>query len=548
MTDYATLLRDRVTLKCRSIDRIFLQGYVPKLQSVGQVCIFLRWQRKFRIPSSAAFGKIGEAYVKAIHKFAKDHKIPVVKFEKGQNKEEFARTYLEAAAREGKERVVLIGIAQEKASVWRSWPRKGQEKAKHPHMDWERSWAYINHFYFYLWDAEWGGAFWKTNAYAPFPIWLWLNGHEWAKRQLEKAGVKYEPLDNGFASCADPTALQKICDRLGPGAVKSFFWRWAHRLPSPFTAADRRAGYVYDLAFRQFEVSETSVFDRPQTGRMWFEGVIRDHLDLGRPDQIALVFHRRVSRCTPGTFRTRVLTRGVDPTLCCNYKSSRLKQYFKEGRAVRTETVICNTKDFGIGRRVCAENWYALRAVGESANRSLCDAEAADAQPAPDVATFHRVTLPSTTEDGLYAAGLRFGEARVMAVLGALLGFCHLLKGFTNREMVKQVRALGTTPESTPYGTRQATYDLRRLKRKGLIEKQPHTRRYHLTSLGRRIAVLFTKAYSRVLAPGLSQLDPGLSEDVAARSPLPQAWRCFERALDQFIQAQVIAQLSAVQT
>jgi hypothetical protein len=139
---------------------------------------------------SAALGKIGEAYGKAIYKFAKDHQIPVVHFEKGQNQEAFARPYVEAAAREGKERVVLIGIAQEKASVWRSWPRKGPKKKAHPRMDWERSMAYPNHFYFYLGDAEWGGAFGKTNAYAPFPIWLWLHGHEWAKRQLEKAGVK----------------------------------------------------------------------------------------------------------------------------------------------------------------------------------------------------------------------------------------------------------------------------------------------------------------------------------------------------------------------
>jgi hypothetical protein len=146
-----------------------------------------------------------------------------------------------------------------------------------------------------------------------------------------------------------------------------------------------RAGYVYELAFRQFEVSDTCVFDRPQAGRMWFEGVIRDHLDVGRPAQVALVLNRRVTHSTPGTFRTRVLTEGVDPTLCCYYRSSRIKQYFKEGRALRTETVICNTDDFGIGRRVCAQNWYALRAVGQSANRRLCDAEAADAQPAPDV-------------------------------------------------------------------------------------------------------------------------------------------------------------------
>jgi len=98
-----------------------------------------------------------------------------------------------------------------------------------------------------------------------------------------KAGIGYTALDNGFRSCDDPAALQRICDRLGPGAVKSFFWRWLYRLPSPFTTADLRAGYVYELAFRQFEVSDTRVFDRPAAGRAFFEQVIRDHLDVGRP-------------------------------------------------------------------------------------------------------------------------------------------------------------------------------------------------------------------------------------------------------------------------
>src|SRR5882724_5164522 len=522
MADYGTLLRDHVTLKCGSIDRIFLQAYVPKLQSVGQVCTFLRWRRKFKIPSSAAFGQIGEEFVKAIHQFAKEKKVPVVHFEKGQNKEQLARPYLEAAAQEGKDRVVLIGIAQEKASAWRSWKAKGQQQAAHPHMEWGRQLVYVNHFYFYVWDSECGGAFWKTNAYAPYPIWLYLNGHEWAKRQLEKAGIGYEALDNGFRSCADPVRLQRICERFGAGVVKSFFWRWLHRLPSPFTKADLRAGYIYELAFRQFEVSDTCVFDRPQAGRMWFEGVIRDQLDIGRPHQIALIFQRRVSRRTPGRFRTRVLTEGVDPTLCCYYKSSRLKPYFKEGRALRTETVICDTRDFGIGRRVCAKNWYALRAVGESANRRLCDAETTDAWPAPDVVTFQQVTQPSTSHEGLYAPGLRFGEQRVMAILAALVGFCFLIRGFSNRQLVKQTTAL----LDAPYTTRQATYDLRRLKRKGLILKTPHSHRYQLTPLGRRVAVLFTKTYGRVLAPGLSALDPYLPEEVAAGNHLSTAWRC----------------------
>jgi hypothetical protein len=538
VADYATLLRDHVTLKVRSIDRIFLQAYVPKLQSVGQVCTFLRWQRGFPIPSSAAFGKIGERYVKDIQSFAECHRIPLVHFKKDESKEERVRPLLQQAARAGGEgQVVLIGTTQERASAWRSWKAKGQEKAAHPHMEWGRQMAYVNHFYFYLWDPEWGPAFWKTNAYGPYPIWLWLNGHEWAKRQMDRAGIAYEALDNGFLSCADPDFLQKRCDQLGTGAVRDFFWRWFWRLPSPFRKEDLDAGYIYELAFRQFEVSDTVIFDRPQAGRAWFEGVIRDHLDIGRPDQVSLVFQRPVTRRTPGRFRTRVITKGVEPILTCYYKSSRLKQYFKEGRGLRTELVISDTHDFGIGRRVCAENWHALRAVGESANRRLCDAEAQDAMPAPDVVTFQRVTRPSTSRDGLYTPGLRFGDPRVGAVLQALVAFSNLIEGFTNQRLVARVGQI----LSSPYTTRQATYDLRRLSRKGLIRRLRKKHRYELTPFGRRVAVLFTKTYGRVLAPGLALLDPALPDDVVARSQLATAWRTLDRALEDFTNKSLVA-------
>jgi hypothetical protein len=538
MADYATLLRDHITLNCRSIDRIFLQAYVPKLQSVGQVCIFLNRQRGFPIPSSAAFGQIGEAYVAAIHHWAEANGIPIRYFTKGENKEKIAEPLLRAAAEQGGEgKVVLIGIAQEKASTWRSWKKKGQAKASHPHMEWGRQMAFINHFYFYLWDPEWGPAFWKTNAYAPFPIWLWLNGHRWAQRQLHKAGIPFEALDNGFRSCADPAALQRICNRLDASVVHAFFWRWFQRLPSPFTADDLQAGYTYDLAFRQFEVSDTRVFDRPQAGRAFFEGVIRDHLDVGRPDQVVLIFDRKLMPRTPGRFTTRVVTRGVNPQLYCTYKSSRLKQYFKLGKALRTETVIGDTRDFGIGRRVCALNWTALRAVGDSANRRLCDAELQTARPAPDVVTLTHVTRPSTTTDGLHASALCFGDPRVMAVLAALVLFTHVLDGFDNRQLVKLVGRLW----DQPYSCRQATYDLRRLRRKALITRLPHSHRYQLTPFGRRVAVLFTKAHGRVLAPGLALLDPVLPPDLAQRSPLARAWQRLDRALNDFVERQLIA-------
>ena len=179
-----------------------------------------------------------------------------------------------------------------------------------------------------------------------------------------------------------------------------------------------------------------------------------------------------------------------------------------------------------------------MKSVGESANRRLCDAEAADAQPAPDVATFSQVTQPSKTQDGLYGPGLRFGDARVMAIFAALVGFCNVVVGFRNADIVAQVAAL---LDGVPYTCRQATYDLRRLKRKGLIVKMRRSHRYQLTDLGRRVAVLLTKTYGRVLAPGLTALDPDLPDDVAVTSPLARAWRHLDRTLDQFMQSQFIA-------
>ncbi|TVS85561.1 hypothetical protein [Mycobacterium helveticum] len=203
---------------------------------------------------------------------------------------------------------------------------------------------------------------------------------------------------------------------------------------------------------------------------------------------------------------------------------------------MRTETVICTTRDFGIGRRVTAESWKAPRAVGEAANQRLCDAQAADARPAPDVATFTQVTRPSQI-DGQHAPALPFGDPRVMAVLAAVVGFTHLLAGFDNAALVRAV----TTLLGCAYTSRQATYDLRRLKRKGLIVRLPGHHRYQLTPLGRRVAVLFTKVYGRVLAPGLAELDPRLPTDLANRSDLAQALHQLDRHLNQFTNAALTA-------
>jgi hypothetical protein len=202
-----------------------------------------------------------------------------------------------------------------------------------------------------------------------------------------------------------------------------------------------------------------------------------------------------------------------------------------EHRALRTELVVCDTRDFGVGRRVTYENWNALRVAGETASQRLCDAEAASAQPAPDVATLARVTRPSRTDDGQHAPALRFGDARVVALMAAIAGFTHLIAGFDNRGLTARMRVL---PDEG-YGSRDATDDLRRLGRKQIIARIPGTHRYQLTATGRAVAVLFTKAYGRNLGPGLAALGSQLPDDLARRSPLALAWKDLLRELDRFI-------------
>jgi hypothetical protein len=528
----SSLLADHVTLRVASVDRIFLAGYVPRLGCDGQLVRFLLDRVGGNIPSPAILGRIGRDYVEAVDRFAIDREIPVVRFAKGACKEDLARPYLQAAERAGRCGVVMIGVAQEKAYAWRGWRDGGNDE--HPHFEFGRQAIYVNHYYFYIYDREWGPAFIKTNAYAPYPVWIYLNGHEWAKRQAAGAGIEFRALDNGFAACEDADALAAICARLSHADIEAFFARWIRVLPSPFTAAER-SRYGYRLSVRQLELSDTRVFDRPAAGRAWFEQTLRDQLDLGRPDKVQIVFGRKVTRTTPGAFQTKLITRGTQPVIQAHYKHSKVKQYFKDGRALRTETTVNDPYDFGVNRTLSADTWTALLTLGHDTNTRLMTAQLQACRCAPDPTALQAVVLPSI-HDGLPAPGLRFGDPRVMALLACLCHWGHLFAGLTNRSLRELIA------EQVPgYSARQATYDLRRLRRKGLIRRVPRSHRYELTDHGRMIAVFFTKTHTRIVNPSLAELDPRLPDAIARTTALGAPWRQFEHALDDQIKQAAIA-------
>jgi hypothetical protein len=523
------LLRDHVSLDLECVDRVYLNGYVPTLQTSGALVYFLERHRGQKIASPALLGAISHGFVAEVEAFAQTNGIPLVRFAKGQRKDDIAAQYRRTfTAPEG---VVFIGVAQEQVSGFKACK---EVKGKRVRFQFSRQPVFVKVYYFYVQDAEFGPGFIKIATYAPYPVKVCLNGHEWAKQQLRREGMAFEALDNGFLHCADPVRLQEVCQQLGPEQVQAFFDKWVAGLPWPLTPADRAAGYQHHLSIWQLEVSRTHIFTRPVRGREFFEQVIRENLDLGRPDRVQLVFGRRVYRNTPSRFCTRVVQAGVQPNLHLTYKHSGVKQYFKENRALRTETTINNPRDFGVGKDL--SNWMYLHQLGALINQRLLDTERVSQDCLLSAESFARVSEPTITETGQRAPGLRFGQPRVRALFAGLSRFLPALNGFRNVELRETVQALlCVSPEE--YTASQMSYDLRRLRLKGVIARLAGTHRYILTTYGRRIAYLMTKLHNRIF----DVASAAWSASVAMPSQLAQAFQQLDAELDKLVAEATLA-------
>jgi hypothetical protein len=517
----AEILDHHVTFELEAIDRMYLNGYVPSLQRGGGVVYFMKTQLGARVPSTAMVAPMTHGFVEAIERFVQTTGVDLVTFAKGQRKDDVAQTY--RAAFTGDEGILFIGKAQEKASVFRTEKRRNADGSTYPWII--RSTTPVNHYYFYLLDRDFGPLFIKFCSYFPYAMKVCLNGHEWLKRQLTQRGIVYEPLDNGIRATDAPARVQRIADTLDAAKIDAVVRKWLRRLPHPFTTAHRAAGYRYQLSILQAEFALTQVLDRPRTGRHLFEEVMRENLDLGRPDQMQLIFHRRVTRQTPGPFRTRILTEGVVPSLHVDYKKSRVKQYHKENQALRTETTINDTYDFEIGRAL--HNLPALREIGFAANRRLLRVEYLSHDCLIGDDHLDALTQPVVV-DTQRAAALRLGDRRVLALMQTLCLFALSPTGFRHRDVRTPIaQFLGRDPAQ--YAAGHMTYDLRRLRLHGLIERVPHSHRYRLTERGARMAVLYVRVYARGFRPAASLPATGTCRG-------PQVLERVDAALTKFLQ------------
>ena len=273
------IMETKISLDIECIDRVYLNGYVKDLQMAGGVVNFIREQFAWPIPSPKALYELTDRFKKQVEAYAKEMGREVYTFRRGEDKEKVAQEHAELfGITEG---VILIGKAQEKASTFYA---RREDRGRRVWFNYSRRTVQVTHYYFYLMDKDFGQCFIKVCTYLPFEVKVCFNGHEWAKQQLRQQAIEFEALSNGFAGCEDPEYLQDICHQLNAEKIQAFFDHWVDQLPWPLTAEHRAAGYEHLLSIWQMEVCRTQVFIDPEQGRALVEALIRENLDLGRPD------------------------------------------------------------------------------------------------------------------------------------------------------------------------------------------------------------------------------------------------------------------------
>jgi hypothetical protein len=490
----------------------------PRLQYGQGIHNFFCQHRGNRFVSSALMLPMTERFTADIRHYIDTRRLDLVRFAKGQSKDQVAKEYL--AGHHGGECILFVGVAQEKTRVWRTARRRDPVTGKpYPWLYQEQ--AMVNHWYFYGFDADFGPFHIKFCGYFPYTGQIYFNGHEYAKQQCRKEGIAFTSLDNAFGTVSDPAAVQRICDGLTDQKIYRFAGRWLARLPQPFTRADEDADYRWQLSDGQIEFSTTMTLDRPLSGRIFSGQLIRDNLDIGRPDKVNLVFGRTIRQRgkyrTPGTFRTQVITNSTCPYLYLYYKKTQVKQYLKEGRALRTETTVNQPRDLGIGKELT--NLAALAEAGYSANRRLLNAECISHDPAAGTAALEMLTSPVISTTCTRVPGMRFPDPRVQALLAACCALALRPAGFTSRDLRRLLAPqLGKDPGDMSGG--QISYDLRRLRAHQIIQRIPHSRSYQLTADGLSTALFFTRLTRRVIIPALAEIT---GADPPPGSPLRQA-------------------------
>jgi hypothetical protein len=513
-------------------DRILLNGVIQVLQNPACVVGFLKEKRQAARVTPAYFRTISTDYHHFVQAFAEQRHVEVLMPPKGVRREEWVEPFYQQL--QGQAGIAVILKARENARVAVSFPRQGD------HVELLN--RFVQQYYFYIQDRDFGRMFLRVCPYFPFSARLCLNGHEWLACRLRQEGIAFEQCANAFRSCADPARLQELSDQFSAADIEACGHRWLAQLVPFFTDRERRhQGFGYRLFVSQVEYCTNLIFEQRAALDRLHERLLDLNRSIGHPDKIALIFGRRITKHTDAGLKTQILDHDLGlPVIRSESKSSSIKQYARDNLVLRTETTSYHTPDLGVNKGV--EHLPELRETMAAANDRYLDVQQDVLETFVDRGQLERLRQPTVSTSGRRTPGLKLDDPRLLAVLQALTCFA-LLAGrgrFRTTDLhATAAEALGKTTETYTLG--QPRYDLAKLRGKGLVERVGGTQSYRLPAEGYRIAVLYLKLFHRIYAP----LTAGIREPVPwddrlppeCRASLDRVYVAVDHALTQLFEA-----------
>jgi hypothetical protein len=476
-------------------DRIVIQGYLPLLTRPEHVVHFFRDVHGQYPITPQVLARRTAQYRGWVEGYARNHRIPVLKAEKGVSKEDMVRPYLQRMERRSQHGLCCIITSMEMGSTFTSkMPRFPTEDADYRII--RRVPSRYLHYYFYIRDPVIGPLAMCIGTYLPFQTTYYLNGHNFIEIELRRQGVGFHKDDNAFLATSDPKALQAAADKLSASVIEKRLNYWTWLLGPKFSEQDRRAVHLRrGYSINQIEYCRNFVFKRHFPIHKIFERSCELGLLGLTADKVALIFGVRVHRRLRGKLHSVLekLDHGhhVLRIYCKNLVG---RMYEKFTTFLRVEVCVNRMKDLGLNKGL--ENLDRLRQRLVAVTDRFAGFEAQSLNVHVDFPLFQRLAQPVTIGK-TKIAGIKIHDTRMLRLMEVLLHGGTQLSGWRSVDIHQAVlTAFDRSPNA--YTLTQLRYDLRKLKAHGLLQRVGRSYCYRLTDKGTKAALMFTLFHKRV--------------------------------------------------
>ena len=522
--DFSERYGDLINGSYDCVDRVVLNAWFPMGVNPGGLRTW--WRRLHGSDDqldSTHLMRMAGRFARRVKAWAAASGVPLIFCKAGERKHLIAEDYLEThVVTTG---VFLILAAKAPATVW-----KVHRSARGVITDIEKKREYVYHYSFHIMDPAFGHLTIKMSGHPPFGAQVILNGHEYVAVAAQAEGIGFTKEGNCFTGIADPQRLARVADAwprdAAIGRLGQVCDRWIYSACLCFgldLAEQQASGFRYAYSVYQAEYSRNLLFKSGAQMEDLFDRVLdrtRSRLDI---PAIRTLFglktrpHRNRKASPPAQEIVIEKPRYGLSWFRISFGRLQLKAYTKGEHVLRFEATVHNTRELRCRRSL--ENFAEIiTLLAGMADRFATALDCADTGFLPD-GVLDELPLPAQA-GARRVAGIDLNKPRIRAALSAALALAPAPGGFTAAEHAARVRQI---TGHDGYTTRQAAYDLRKLRGKQLVDKPGRTRRYHVPPPAARTISALLTLRNHVIAPILAGIrSPRMG-------PKPRIWTAADR-------------------